>query len=280
METTHATTSSQRQADARSQERGGRGFIINVIASLVATLIAAAASFFAGELDRMGQALALLAVWTIPFVVGIVVGWWTTRSRGLVATVFAVVLSAASFGAFFVAMPASDVVFEAAAPKPTDDDPAADIAEPSGRSTPLGLEAAVDVQGCAWGGNTGYGWEEIAPQFDKQAVTPAGIACTIRNSGAEGHLDFVVPAEAKSLHALAGVDSRSENATTSLTFAVVDVDGNTLIERDTAYGSPADIKVDVSSLERVRLRVRVADYVTDPDDSPLTAAWGDLRFES
>jgi hypothetical protein len=247
-------------------------------------LIAAAASFFAGQLERIGQALALLAVWTIPFVVGIVVGWWTTRSQGLVTTVPAVLLSAASFAAFFVAMPASDVVFEAAAPQAqagergnTPTDPATGS---TGPLTALSLEDAVDVQRCAWSGNTGYHWEDTAPQFDKRAVTPAGIACTIRNSSAEGHLDFVVPAHATSLHALAGVDSRSENATTNLTFAVLDVHGNVLVEADATYGQPADIAVDVGDLERVRLRVRVADYVTDPGESPLIAALGDLRFQS
>lgn len=278
-------TATEVQADVSTRSEGSRGFVINVVASLAATLIAAAASFFAGELDRIGQAFALLAVWTIPFVVGIVVGWWTTRSQGLIATVFAVVLSAASFGAFFVAMPASDVVFEAAAaPRParadSGDTSTAEAMGSTGRSTALSLEDAVDVQACAWGGNTGYGWEDIAPQFDKQAVTPAGIACTIRDSGAEGHLAFVVPADATSLRTLAGVDSRSKNATANLTFAVLDVDGNVLVEREAGYGQPADITVDVGDLERVQLRVRVADYVNDPDDSPLTAAWGDLRFES
>jgi hypothetical protein len=79
---------------------------------------------------------------------------------------------------------------------------------------------------------------------------------------------------------LAGVDSRSENATTNLTFAVLDVHGNVLVEADATYGQPADIAVDVGDLERVRLRVRVADYVTDPGESPLIAALGDLRFQS
>lgn len=275
MEAIDTTTSSEPQANPRPGE-GGRSFIVNVIASLVATLIAAAASFFAGELDRIGQALALLAVWTIPFVVGILVGWWTTRSRGLVATVVAVVLSAASFGAFFVAMPASDVVFEAAAPQPSTEE-SADVpsSASAGRAAPVSLDDAVDSEDCTWSR-----WDESAPQFDKRSVTPAGIACLIDESSAEGHLDFVVPADATSLRALVGVDSRSENATAAVNFAVLDVAGNVLTERRARYGEPADIAVNVANHERVRLRVRVADYVTDPADRSLTAAWGDLRFES
>ncbi|NJP28882.1 MULTISPECIES: NPCBM/NEW2 domain-containing protein [Microbispora] len=213
---------------------------------------------FAGTLITAGSAVAV-AVITSPDTVRDVVGDRIAVTHTATATVTATVT--------------------VSPPPPSSQVNATDVATGANAATSLARPDAVDVEGCGPPGGFTNDWLDRSVALAGSDEQFNAITCRVEKSGAvTGYIDYVVPQNATTFTAKAGIDRASPNTSARVRFSVVDLSDNVLAQQVATYTNAASITARVSGVPRIRLKMTVVKSSGVSGSNFFRSAWINPAF--